>query len=207
MGGKQSVTSMHKDPYENLYGVVRGAKTFILHPPTDLHCIPYELYTPARYKKIDHTSYQIIDDEPSQCCTCQINPDTNQTCYYGDNLKLSLLNSAHTQTQEMQYAKPNTKTMLDCDCNNKSSLKIPWVAIDPLKPNLKKYPQYAKSSPRQVTIYAGDLLYLPSLWFHHVQQQNGTIAVNFWYDMQYDLKYVYYKLLERITQPKLSHIS
>ena len=37
MGGERSITSMHKDHYENIYGVVRGSKTFILHPPTDLY--------------------------------------------------------------------------------------------------------------------------------------------------------------------------
>jgi len=34
-------------------------------------------------------------------------------------------------------------------------------------------------------------LYLPSLWFHHVQQcaplGQQTVAVNMWYDMQYDV--------------------
>lgn len=32
---------VHKDPYENLYGVVRGQKTFTLLPPTDRPWIPY----------------------------------------------------------------------------------------------------------------------------------------------------------------------
>jgi hypothetical protein len=69
---------------------------------------------------------------------------------------------------------------------------------------------------------AGEALYLPSLWFHHVKQhadaEGRCIAVNFWYtttathpspippsrvphakpwgryDMQYDVKYNYYKV-------------
>jgi len=33
--------SVHRDHYENLYCVVRGRKTFILLPPTDLPHVPY----------------------------------------------------------------------------------------------------------------------------------------------------------------------
>jgi jumonji domain-containing protein 7 len=34
MGDGRAVTSTHKDPYENIYCVVRGYKDFILFPPT-----------------------------------------------------------------------------------------------------------------------------------------------------------------------------
>lgn len=197
MGGERSITSMHKDPYENMYAVVRGAKTFILHPPTDLHCIPYELYTAARYKKVGDdtdedagTKYCIMDELNQQCCEeCE----TQNKCE-------ELLKEGLVYHQVSCKAPPLVDRL--CSCHAPSC--VPWVAIDPLKPDLKKYPNYKNSSPLTITIYPGDLLYLPSLWFHHVQQQNGTIAVNYWYDMQYDLKYVYYKFLERITQPVLA---
>ena len=54
--------------------------------------------------------------------------------------------------------------------------KVPWVAIDPLRPDLEKYPQYSQATPVSVTVHAGQILYLPSLWFHHVQQSHGCIA-------------------------------
>lgn len=66
------------------------------------------------------------------------------------------------------------------------------------------------------------MLYLPSLWFHHVQQSHGCTAgrsqprprspapftpvltclssVNFWYDMEYDIKYNYFQLLESLSE-------
>ena len=34
MGDERAVTSTHKDPYENIFCVVRGHKDFILFPPT-----------------------------------------------------------------------------------------------------------------------------------------------------------------------------
>lgn len=39
MGNHKSVTSLHKDPYENCYAVVRGEKTFVLLPPTEYYCL------------------------------------------------------------------------------------------------------------------------------------------------------------------------
>jgi oxalate decarboxylase/phosphoglucose isomerase-like protein (cupin superfamily) len=40
-----------------------------------------------------------------------------------------------------------------------------------------------------VEVHAGDVLYLPATWFHHVAQVNDAegkvVAVNYWYDMQF----------------------
>lgn len=45
----------------------------------------------------------------------------------------------------------------------------------------------------------GDVLYLPSLWFHQVEQSHQCIAVNFWFDMKYDQKYCYFKMAELLN--------
>ena len=83
--------------------------------------------------------------------------------------------------------------------------KVPWIAIDPLNPDLKKYPKYAKANPVNCTVNAGEMLYLPSLWFHHVQQSHGCVAINFWYDMEYDIKYNYFKFVESVTEIENNH--
>ena len=80
-------------------------------------------------------------------------------------------------------------------CSNKT---IPWIPVDPLNPDYEKYPEFADAKPISCTINEGDVLYLPSLWFHHVQQTQGTIAINFWYDMEFDIKYNYFKFLEKL---------
>ncbi|XP_072032141.1 bifunctional peptidase and (3S)-lysyl hydroxylase JMJD7-like [Amphiura filiformis] len=77
--------------------------------------------------------------------------------------------------------------------------QLPWIPIDPQEPDLNKWPCYSKAKPLHVTVNAGEMLYLPSLWFHHVRQDQATIAVNFWYDMEYDIKYNYFKFLENIA--------
>lgn len=111
---------------------------------------------------------------------------------------------------------------------------MPWIPLDPLAPDLVRYPSYSQAQALHCTVRAGELLYLPALWFHHVQQSHGCIAgkviqgnqgptrywlgvaptekkgphlhvpvlstVNFWYDMEYDLKYSYFQLLDSLTR-------
>ena len=53
---------------------------------------------------------------------------------------------------------------------------VPWVSVNPLDPDLVTHPQYANATPIHCTLKAGDMLYLPSLWFHHLRQSHGAIA-------------------------------
>uniref|UniRef100_A0A8C5PXK3 Bifunctional peptidase and (3S)-lysyl hydroxylase JMJD7 n=1 Tax=Leptobrachium leishanense TaxID=445787 RepID=A0A8C5PXK3_9ANUR len=78
--------------------------------------------------------------------------------------------------------------------------KVPWIPIDPLDPDFTLYPEYRKTRPFHCTVRAGEMLYLPSLWFHHVRQSHGCIAVNYWYDMEYDLRFQYFKLIDSLTK-------
>ena len=75
---------------------------------------------------------------------------------------------------------------------------LPWIPIDPLAPDLVKFPRYALARPMRVTLHAGDQLYLPAMWYHFVEQDVGwgpegpgkgvkaAIAVNHWYDVRMD---------------------
>ncbi|XP_053330438.1 bifunctional peptidase and (3S)-lysyl hydroxylase JMJD7 [Spea bombifrons] len=78
--------------------------------------------------------------------------------------------------------------------------KVPWIPLDPLDPDLNLYPEYEKTRPLYCTLRAGEMLYLPSLWFHHVRQSHGCIAVNYWYDMEYDIRYHYFQLVDALTK-------
>ncbi|XP_076451021.1 bifunctional peptidase and (3S)-lysyl hydroxylase Jmjd7-like isoform X2 [Babylonia areolata] len=77
--------------------------------------------------------------------------------------------------------------------------EVPWIAVDPLCPDTARYPEFQQCRPVEVTVKAGQTLYLPSLWFHHVRQSHGCIAVNLWYDMEFDIKYNYYKFVEKVA--------
>ncbi|XP_012558902.2 bifunctional peptidase and (3S)-lysyl hydroxylase Jmjd7 isoform X2 [Hydra vulgaris] len=220
MGSSNSVTSMHKDHYENMYAVVRGAKKFILHPPTDLPYLIHKQYIPARYKK-ENGVYKIFEERNIECC---------QIClkeYVSTEIKHS--NMATKVTHPVISAEitqdniPNKVSNLNCidkfniDIKNASDSisinnqniscshdchilpRIPWIATNPLNLDDRTNFLYKQSHPLEVTVQSGDLLYLPSLWFHHVQQEDNTIAINFWYDMDYDIKYNYFKFIEQIN--------
>ncbi|XP_006632536.3 bifunctional peptidase and (3S)-lysyl hydroxylase JMJD7 isoform X1 [Lepisosteus oculatus] len=78
--------------------------------------------------------------------------------------------------------------------------KVPWIPVDPLSPDYERYPEYRQARPLSCTVRAGEMLFLPALWFHHVRQSHGCIAVNFWYDMEFDIKYNYFQLLDSLSR-------
>ncbi|KAJ7180091.1 cupin-like domain-containing protein [Mycena crocata] len=122
IGNHKSVTSIHSDPYENIYHVVRGAKHFTLLPP------------PRDERMYPHGTW-----------------------------KRNTPNAALTLTPS-----PNIPS-------------IRWASvIDPHIPgNLPP-----DANPIQITVEAGETLYLPPGWWHHVRQSDDTIALNWWYDIE-----------------------
>lgn len=176
MGNSDAITSMHKDHYENLYAVIKGRKSFILHPPTDIASIPYETFKLARYKEDSGGEFQIFDVYKE-----------------GDSLREDLGDNFLPEESEAEAMEPKSY-------DDRENELVSWISVDPLRPDLEKYPQYANCQPYVAEVYPGDLLYLPSLWFHHVMQSDQTIAVNFWYDMEYDVKYNYFKFAEAVSK-------
>lgn len=57
-----------------------------------------------------------------------------------------------------------------------------------------------KISPITVTVTAGEVLYLPALWFHEVRQSKSeiTIAVNFWCEMRFDHRWVLFESMRML---------
>uniref|UniRef100_A0A1I8NEN2 JmjC domain-containing protein n=1 Tax=Musca domestica TaxID=7370 RepID=A0A1I8NEN2_MUSDO len=159
MGDEKAITSMHKDPYDNIYCVISGHKDFILFPPHCLPWIPKTLYPTGVYKRNENNQYYI---EP-------------------------VLEEHYNDEGEVESIGPEP-------------LLTEWISIDPLAPDLAKYPQYSKIKPLHVRLNAGDVLFLPNYWYHHVRQSHKCIAVNFWYDMEYDSRYCYYRMLEELAK-------
>ncbi|GAA5892646.1 cupin-like domain-containing protein [Sporobolomyces salmoneus] len=65
IGGNKSKTSIHKDPYENIYLVVRGSKEFILYPPSEAYCMHEQTYPHASWS-YDPTSATPFTLTPTQ---------------------------------------------------------------------------------------------------------------------------------------------
>lgn len=51
--------------------------------------------------------------------------------------------------------------------------------VDCLNPDLKKYPAYAAAHQISCDLHAGEALFIPSGWWHHVQALSASISVSF----------------------------
>jgi len=154
IGNRQSTTSIHCDPYENIYTVVRGAKHFILFPPTEGYLLQERNYPRAVYTR------------PHPGAPLQLTP-------------------------------------IEVDENSNEASMVSWASADPTKP-------IRGTMPLRVTIRAGETLYLPAGWWHHVTQSGDgpggcgiVIAINWWYDMEMrGDKWVWLNALRRVSQKR-----
>ncbi|KAI0314457.1 Clavaminate synthase-like protein [Amylostereum chailletii] len=146
IGNDRSTTSIHSDPYENIYHVVRGCKIFTLLPPTEGWCLQERLYPHATYSRDD-------------CGTLVLTPST------------------------------------DID-------SIRWSSV--LHPERERVLP-SSAHPITIMVHAGETMYLPAGWWHHVQQRGDiTIALNWWYDIEPEgMSWVWLSLLRgpREVQP------
>lgn len=138
------VVSRCGSPYENVYAVIRGTKTFTLVPPWDVHRLNRRKVPVGRYVS-----------------TC--NP-------HGWRVELKDDDTIRWATATPHAAEAGSSLLGD-----------------------------GGPAPMTVTLRAGEMLYLPALWAHHVQQSDGTIAVNWWHDMRFAATYAMHHFLLRLT--------
>ena len=85
---------------------------------------------------------------------------------------------------------------------------VVWSPIDPNRPDADAFPRFFGADwppPLKVTIRSGELLYLPAMWWHYVQQKGGEeggpcVSVNFWYDMAFDARALTHDLVGAVLQ-------
>ena len=61
----------------------------------------------------------------------------------------------------------------------------PVSMVDPLAPDLERYPRYAAARELALTadLGPGDALFVPSLWWHHVQATEPVnVLINYWHN-------------------------
>ena len=95
--------------------------------------------------------------------------------------------------------------------------RVRWIEpnVDTLLPNadplgrtntIKEFPLLKYTHPVQVRVKQGEMLYLPSLWFHQVTQSCETIGINYWFDMKFDSpNWCYFHLLQQLKLSYRSH--
>ncbi|KAJ0401295.1 hypothetical protein P43SY_001826 [Pythium insidiosum] len=76
----------------------------------------------------------------------------------------------------------------------------PWIPVDPLRIDTARFPRAAHLRPLECVIETGEVLYLPAMWYHRATQLCETISVNYWHDMEFDCRYVYYNFVHSVTK-------
>jgi jumonji domain-containing protein 7 len=158
IGDDRSVTSVHKDHYENMYAVVCGEKHFVILPPPDIQYLDERKFPQASYTTTNGG------------VNCTKFSDNGGDEEHGDEDE-----SGWYIVKEDGFVK--------------------WCSVDPAYVDLDRHPSFIHASPFHVVVEQGDILYLPALWYHRVTSHGLTISVNYWHDMQFDMKYVYYNLI------------
>jgi peptidyl-lysine (3S)-dioxygenase / protease len=143
------------DPYENIYTVVRGAKHFILFPPTEGWLLKGEYY-------VMYSDYA---------------PALPSALVYTNTFSSRILEKSYPHAQ---YTRPSPSSPLELSPT--SNPPVSWASEDPMR-------HIEHTQPLEVTVSAGETLYLPVGWWHHVRQSGDgeggkgvCIAINYWYD-------------------------
>lgn len=221
IGDDRSVTTTHRDPYDNLYLVIRGRKTFTLWPPVEEVCLSARLVRTGRFvyrdgsgggggcdddDKDDDGDNGMVDGERdnggSGSFEIQLNDDGDNEVEGGGG------GEGDEQMDEEEEEEKKGKAY-----SSSQHSRIPWIPIDPSLPRStleQMYPYYRYARPETVTVEAGEMLYLPAGWFHHVRQECGQwedgspspcVAVNYWFDMDYEGdRYPFHQLITRLVE-------
>jgi Cupin-like domain len=56
--------------------------------------------------------------------------------------------------------------------------------VDPENLNVEKFPLAKNVKFLKLTLKAGEMLYIPKLWFHYVRSLTSSISVSFWFDSE-----------------------
>ena len=60
--------------------------------------------------------------------------------------------------------------------------KLPnFSQVDLGYPDYRRFPRLAKAQPYSAELSAGEILYIPSFWWHYIQNLEPSVAMNFWW--------------------------
>ena len=181
IGDERAVSSMHKDPYENLFYVWSGEKIFTLCPPSDILFLQENKYPSATFH-CNNNNHQNNNNNNSQ------NHDQHS--------------SSFSWSVKPDYNSDNDDQEGNLDLPKKTNCLVQWIETDVeriLSPTSNCQPETNVDTsslsssiisnyinPIRVSVKQGEMLYLPSLWLHRVTQTCETIGINYWYDMKFE---------------------
>lgn len=173
LGTGGTIGNLHFDRQENLMAVLRGSKTFTLFDPRDsANLYVGEPLREAKYRAEMHVyGHSAASKHETEVLIDKNDIHTDFAIRVVRSRGIGLASSDGATTLVV---------------NNMSSYS-PVNISDPRV--LERFPRFANATPITCEVRAGDLLFVPSRWWHEVKSigdENGkTVAVNWWYKPWY----------------------
>ena len=180
MGDERSVSSMHKDPYENLFYVASGEKLFTLCPPADAPYLYEQDFMSGQFDSIPpsrklqkqatstkpkkrqwciKTGYEDgdSDDEDDNDDGILLNPHDDKEQYPKQGLSNDM-EPVLPEPVRSEEDRPAYVRWIEADV---AALRDPYHEAQ----QLRKFPLLRYAHPiHEIRIQAGEMLYLPALW-------------------------------------------
>lgn len=184
-----------QDNYENVYAVLSGEKTFTLLPPAEVYRLQFGRYAVARWEPISedrHLEFIPRLAEPYEEISWSPVRTAERRGAVGPTTTAASAASAMGDGTPLESASDLTHSDHD------------------LLDRKRRHPLfYDDKLPKAITVRVrkGEMLYLPSLWFHEVRQRevlddplgDRVLAVNFWWDMRFDARWAQYGLVRQLA--------
>lgn len=209
IGDERAVSSMHKDPYENLFYVWSGEKIFTLCPPSDILFLQENKYPSAtfhyNYNNNNHpntttTNNQTQNQQSSSSYSWYVKPDYDSDNDDDDDNQEGNLDHPKNTNCLVQWIETDVEGILSSPRNHcEPETNVDNNNTSPLSSSIIS--NYI--NPIRVSVKQGEMLYLPSLWLHRVTQTCETIGINYWYDMKFEGPN--WTLFQFLQQIKLKH--
>ncbi len=192
-GDTRAVSSMHSDPYENIYCVVAGEKRFTLCPPSDYYWLTSKSLPKAHWERISASQSNSTETDDSTTFS-EDQPEDAANPRESDESSKSADSAKSDETDELVIG--DFKAVVEPKVDN-----VEWIDVDVDYPShsQKNDPLFKHITKFNVSVTKGQVLYLPALWYHGVRQKGRTIAVNFWYDMAYDVRWVNQEFMRNVA--------
>ncbi|KAH3900383.1 uncharacterized protein SCDLUD_003360 [Saccharomycodes ludwigii] len=164
-------SGLHHDHADNIYIAIEGRKRFTLYSPKDAT----NMYTVGDIKEIYSSGIINYENNKNAPTWNNLNSDgsirEDAACYLDNNR-----NNENKNLDPPSFSKiPPVMLHLDEIHNNKTRQQL-------LKTGLVYWPKFFSCNKIEVTLKPGELLYLPTGWFHEVTSFGDIhIAVNYWF--------------------------
>lgn len=69
-----------------------------------------------------------------------------------------------------------------CLYPHEDKLLFNTAQVDPVNPDVEKFPDFKKAVMYKCLLGPGEMLYIPEKWWHHVTALSKSFSVSFWWE-------------------------